>query len=70
MFRHYWPENNCCDKCGTMRSGAMLYISDVPVSFVCEVCSPAHRNAAVDFAHDLANEEELNGWNWLTAESP
>jgi hypothetical protein len=53
-----------------MCSGAMLYISDVPVFFVCEVCSPAHRNAAVDFAHDLADEEELNGWNWLTSENP
>jgi hypothetical protein len=65
MFKHFWPEENCCDKCGTKRSGAMLYISNVPVSFICEVCDPKKRSDAITFSMNISDEEELNGWEWL-----
>ena len=62
---HYWPEENVCDKCNTHRIGAMLYIGNIPVSFICENCNPSKRHQAVTFSRYLADEEELNGWEWV-----
>jgi hypothetical protein len=65
MFKHFWPEESCCDKCGSVRSGAMLYISNVPVSFVCEVCDPNKHHKAILFSKNISDEVEMNGWEWL-----
>lgn len=69
MFQHYWPEENECDSCGGNKPGAMLYIGNIPVSFICQSCAPEKHNIALDFAHDLADEEELNGWDWVSEET-
>jgi hypothetical protein len=44
----------------------MLYIGNIPVSFICEGCSPEKRHQAVIFSRYLAEEQELNGWEWIT----
>jgi hypothetical protein len=44
----------------------MLYIGNIPVSFICEGCSPEKRHQAVTFSRYLAEEQELNGWEWIT----
>lgn len=67
MFKHFWPEENSCDKCGDQSPGAMLYISNVPVSFICEVCDPKSRNEAIAFSLNISNEEEINGWEWINS---
>jgi hypothetical protein len=71
MFRHYWPEEGRCDKCGKAHfSGAMLYFGNIPISFVCEGCNPKLRQEAVVFAQHLADDDELNGWDWVSDENP
>ena len=65
MFRFYWPQEDVCDECEGTGAGAMLYISDVPVAFVCQHCSPQTRANAESFALNVSNEEELNGWDWF-----
>ena len=64
MFRHYWPEENTCDKCNDVGTGAMLYIGNEPVYFVCEHCDPKARSKALVTANNVSDEIELNGWEW------
>ena len=64
MFKHYWPEEDNCDKCGSVRNGSMLYMGNFPVYFVCEVCDPKQRHKAITFSLDLHDDVELNGWEW------
>lgn len=66
MFKHYWPEENMCDKCGIMSCGSMLYLGNIPVSFICESCDPKQRIKAIGFSLDISNEEPLNGWEWTS----
>ena len=64
MFRHYWPQEDTCDKCSNTGTGAMLYMGNEPVSFVCEDCDPDARSTALTFANNVSDEIELNGWEW------
>jgi len=65
MFQYYWPEEVCCDKCGTSRTGSTFYISEEPLYSVCTVCDPIARKDAIRFANNLSEEDFANGWEWL-----
>lgn len=64
MFQYLWPEEDVCECCGTQTTGAMLYMSDIPVSFTCKACEPEQYKQAVASSLNLKDEIELNGWEW------
>lgn len=57
MFQYLWPQKDICDNCNNMRNGAMQYISDEPVYFVCEVCNPVARRKAVKCTFAFARKD-------------
>jgi hypothetical protein len=57
MFQYLWPEENVCECCNNTNNGAMRYISNEPVYFVCKDCSPEAHKVAMKFAIMNARKE-------------
>lgn len=57
MFYYLWPEEDVCECCNNTNNGAMRYISNEPISFICKDCNPIAHKTAIKFAVMNARKE-------------